>query len=151
MFEAFGLSKISQFYALRIVSSLVSGLVEMRFIRAISRAFNPAVAQYLKIMLIFSPGMFIAAPAYLPSSFAMVFVTLAATGWFSQERWRVMQVVGSLGVGSLLGWPFAAVIGLPFAIKCLYESRFVKLIKTAVMLFLIITVIKGFKYRFPSW
>jgi alpha-1,2-mannosyltransferase len=139
VFEAFGLSKIAQFYSLRITSSLVSGLVEIGFINSISKAFNPSVSRYLKIMLIFSPGMFIAAPSYLPSSFAMVFVTLAYTGWFND--WQLTQVVGGLGVGSLLGWPFAAAIGIPFAIKFLLESRFLKLIKVALIFFFSIMVI----------
>lgn len=91
-------------------------------------------------MLLFSPGMFIAAPAYLPSSFAMVLVTLTATGWFVHES-QLLRVVGCLGVGSLLGWPFAAAIGLPFVIKSFYESKFLRLVKLALIFFILIMVI----------
>lgn len=131
---------MSQFYGLRIILGIVSGFVEISFVNAISRAFNYSIARYLKIMLIFSPGMFIAAPAFLPSSWAMVCVTLASLGWFMPKDAQLIHIVGWLGVGSLLGWPFAAAIGLPFAAKCLLEFKGSRLFTIALIYLLVISV-----------
>ena len=137
----FGLKKIAQFYGLRIIISVTSGLVECAFVHAIEKAYNKSVAKYLKIMLIFSPGMFIAAPAFLPSSWAMVFVTWASLAWFKQDSaYQIFQVVGGLGVGSLLGWPFAAALGLPFLVKCIFNSKFLQIFMAAIFSLVIIMV-----------
>lgn len=59
--------------------------------------------------------------AYLPSSFAMCCVFMAFSYALKPvsdvDRTRTYRVVFWIGLGALAGWPFAALIGLPFAIE----------------------------------
>lgn len=61
--------------------------------------------------------------AFLPSSFAMYANMLAASYWFhpatttSTGTLRAFLATLSVAVGAIVGWPFAAVLGLPFVIE----------------------------------
>lgn len=59
--------------------------------------------------------------AYLPSSFAMCCVFMAFSYALKPvsdvDHTRTYRVVFWIGLGALAGWPFAALIGLPFAIE----------------------------------
>jgi hypothetical protein len=62
--------------------------------------------------------MFHAATAYLPSTFAM-YTTMLGTAAFLDWRGgvRTAQGIFWFGVGAILGWPFAAVLVLPFMLE----------------------------------
>ena len=62
------------------------------------------LAQLLLFLLCFSAGMFAAASAFLPSSFVMYAVTLAAAAVIDNHP-RGVIAYGALAV--LLGWPVA--------------------------------------------
>lgn len=65
--------------------------------------------------LVFSPGMYHAAPAYLPSSFAMYTTMLGFSAFMDWTGgMKTAQGIVWFGVGSTLGWPFAGALVLPF-------------------------------------
>lgn len=80
----------------------------------------PAVSLILAALLATSAGMFSAAPALLPSSFVMVFLTAAAAGVLRGER--PVAVVAAGVVGLLWGWPVASVAFFPYALWVLVAS-----------------------------
>ena len=63
-------------------------------------------------------GMFHAATAYLPSTFAM-YSTMLGVAAFMDWRGglRTAQGIFWFGVGGILGWPFAAALVLPFMLE----------------------------------
>ncbi|KAF2739358.1 hypothetical protein EJ04DRAFT_484095 [Polyplosphaeria fusca] len=111
-------SKVSQFYFLRTVLAFVCALCETRMYSTISRTLNSRVAIFFLIIMIFSPGMYHAAPAYLPSSFAMYTTMLGFSAFMDwQGGIRTAQGIFWFALGSLLGWPFAGALVLPFIIE----------------------------------
>jgi alpha-1,2-mannosyltransferase len=110
--------KVSEFYFLRIVLAFFCAVCETRLYSTVSRTFNPRVAVFFLMVMIFSPGMYHAAPAYLPSSFAM-YTTMLGLSAFMDWRGgiRTAQGIFWFGLGSLLGWPFAGALVLPFVFE----------------------------------
>lgn len=108
-------SKTIEFYFLRVVLALVCTLCQTRLYSVVSRTINERVAVYFLFSLVFSPGMYHAAPAYLPSSFAMYATMLGFSAFID---WRgglkTAQGIMWLAIGSSLGWPFAGALVLPF-------------------------------------
>ena len=118
-----------------------SGIVEYSLVQKVSNAFNKSVSNYFYVMLVFSPGMFIAAPSFIPSSWAMVFVTWAALSWFEYKTFSQIYIfVMLIGIASLVGWPFAGVMGIPFLLKCMFESRFSQILGSAIVFLILIMV-----------
>ena len=66
-------------------------------------------------MAAFSPGVFYASVALLPSSFAMLTANMALAGFID---WRLGPSTASgimwVGIGAIVGWPFSALLILPF-------------------------------------
>ncbi|KAJ9127613.1 hypothetical protein QFC24_001023 [Naganishia onofrii] len=76
----------------------------------------------------FSAGMWNAGVSFLPSSFAM-YMTMLGYAYYLRPSTndrigdrRVMMGTISFALGAILGWPFAALLGLPFV----FEELFVK-------------------------
>ncbi|KAF2746972.1 glycosyltransferase family 22 protein [Sporormia fimetaria CBS 119925] len=111
-------SKATEFYFLRIVLSLFCAVCETRFFNAITRALHPRVAVCFLMIMISSPGMYHAAPSYLPSSFAMYTAMLGFSA-FMESRPGVGTARGIFwfACGCLLGWPFAGALVLPFVLE----------------------------------
>ncbi|KAI8049468.1 Alg9-like mannosyltransferase family-domain-containing protein [Syncephalis plumigaleata] len=127
-------NKIQVFYAIRFALVVMCAACEATFYRAVADHFNRCVARYLLVALMFSAGMAQAAPAFLPSTFAMYACMLAAS-YFLQSP-TIVAHAGSRTLGALLclaagaawGWPFSGAIGIPFAIEELFirgNERFV--------------------------
>ncbi|KAI7867042.1 Alg9-like mannosyltransferase family-domain-containing protein [Spinellus fusiger] len=114
-------NKLQTFYLLRMAMAACSALAEAKFYRTVTEEINPHVGRYIFTALFFSAGMFNASTALLPCSFAMI-TTLMAFSYILRppthvERTRTYKAVFWLGVGALVGWPFSAVVGIPFAIE----------------------------------
>ncbi|KAI8587172.1 Alg9-like mannosyltransferase family-domain-containing protein [Geranomyces variabilis] len=130
--------KITVFYETRGALGIASAFCEARLYDAVAKNVSPVIGRYFLLLLMVNTGMFISstgntmarasfcigfsaeAPvvAFLPSTFAMYAVTLAASYSFDPPgRRRTYAVVSLIGVGSLLGWPFAAAAGLPFVME----------------------------------
>jgi alpha-1,2-mannosyltransferase len=111
----FGKPKVIEFYFLRIALALVCALCQSRLYAVISRTINPRVAIFFAMALIFSPGMYHAAPAYLPSTFAMYTTMLGFSAFMDWTKgMQTVQGIFWFGVGTTLGWPFAGALVLPF-------------------------------------
>jgi len=68
--------------------------------------------------MVFSPGMYHASIAYLPSSFAMYTTMLGYSAFMDwKDGMKTAQGIFWFAVGSLLGWPFAGAIVLPFVLE----------------------------------
>lgn len=130
----FGLSmpKIGLFYAVRITLALLSAASEAFLCHAVAMYYGLDIARYLALLLLCSAGMYSAAPAFLPSSFAMMSTTVALACWIwahaeapYKTRARQLWAVGifSVAFGSLFGWPFAAAAGLPMALEMIVLRR----------------------------
>jgi alpha-1,2-mannosyltransferase len=112
-------SKTSEFYFLRLVLGLICAACETRLFSTIAKIVNPRVAIFFLMIMIFSPGMYHASAAYLPSSFAMY---TAMLGFSSFMDWHDGSIKTAQGIfwfalGSLLGWPFAGALVLPFVVE----------------------------------
>ena len=81
----------------------------------------PAVSLILALLLSTSAGMSSAAPALLPSSFVMLFLTAAAAGVLRGERPDAVVAAGVIGL--LWGWPVASVAFLPYALWVLFATK----------------------------
>ena len=81
----------------------------------------PAVSLILALLLATSAGMFSAAPALLPSSFVMLFLTWAAAEVLRGERPSAVVAAGVFGL--LWGWPVACVAFFPYALWVLCATR----------------------------
>lgn len=68
--------------------------------------------------MVFSPGMFHASAAFLPSSFAM-YTTMAGMACFMNWRGgiKTSQGIFWFALGGVLGWPFATALCLPFMVE----------------------------------
>ncbi|KAF2268440.1 hypothetical protein CC78DRAFT_551302 [Lojkania enalia] len=108
-------TKVSEFYMLRVVLALICSLCETRLYSTVSKTLNPRVALFFLIVMIFSPGMYHASPAYLPSSFAMYTTMLGFSAFMDWSGGiRTAQGIFWFALGSLLGWPFAGALIIPF-------------------------------------
>ncbi|OAL45013.1 hypothetical protein IQ07DRAFT_624912 [Pyrenochaeta sp. DS3sAY3a] len=112
---SFGSSKVTEFYCLRTVLALACALCQTRLFSVISKTFNPRVAIFFMIAMIISPGMYHAAPAYLPSTFAMYTTMLGFSAFMDWSgAIRTAEAITWFSIGAILGWPFAGALVLPF-------------------------------------
>ncbi|XP_064424785.1 alpha-1,2-mannosyltransferase ALG9 isoform X2 [Latimeria chalumnae] len=131
-------NKVLVFYFLRCLLAFLSCICELYFYKAVCKKFGLHVGRLMLAFLVLGTGMFCAAAAYLPSTFCMYTTIIAMTGWFMDNT-----AVGILGVaaGTILGWPFSAVLGVPIAFELLIIKKrwnsFVKWSLIALGLFLV--------------
>lgn len=84
----------------------------------IAAVVNARVAITFMLILATSPGMFHASIAYLPSSFSMYFVMLGMAAFMDwRGGLRTVQGIFAMGVGAVLGWPFAAAMAAPYILE----------------------------------
>ncbi|EAT41035.1 AAEL007308-PA, partial [Aedes aegypti] len=108
------------FYCIRCVLAVCCAMLETIMYRSIRRQFGPLIAKLWLVFQIFSPGMFISSTALLPSSFSM-FLTIAfvSTWWQKQYKMAILSIV----ISTFVGWPFAALVSLPFLYNVLVQKR----------------------------
>ena len=111
-------AKVLEFYFLRIVLAVACSASEARLFSVISRTLNPRVAIMFLIIMISCTGMFHAATAYLPSSFSM-YTTMLGMAAFMNWRGEIRTAEGIfwIGLGGVLGWPFAMFMVVPYVIE----------------------------------
>ncbi|KAF9901502.1 mannosyltransferase [Linnemannia zychae] len=118
---AMSANRLQVFFIIRIILGAVSAHCEATLYRAVVDEVDPRMGRYLLLTLITSAGTWIASNAFLPSTFAMYTTMLFFSqmlqppGQHSGKRtfWAIFWV----GMGGLLGWPFSAAVGLPFALE----------------------------------
>ncbi len=137
-----GLGKISQwlwieqtwgrvgvFYAIRTALGLLCAAAETRLVRAVKRRFGESVASLFVAFLVISPGMFHASVSYLPQSFAMCCLMAAYGCWLNDE---FAGAIFWMGVTSLIGWPFAVLIGVVMGIDILARTSVLQCVRWGV-------------------
>jgi len=113
---AMGLSKPAVFYGIRAALGVGSAACEATLVAAVAARHGERLAAGTLFFMAVSPGPFQAGTALLPSSFAMCATSVAVAAWMGGNRQRAVWAVG---VGAILGWPFAALAGLPIALHAL--------------------------------
>ncbi|GFZ47156.1 hypothetical protein JCM24511_04899 [Saitozyma sp. JCM 24511] len=120
------LSKRQAFFALRLFLGAICSFCEARFMRTIAETINDRVARYTFFMLLLSAGMWSASVSFLPSSFAMYTTMLAASYWLHPATstptgiTRAYRATFFVALGAIVGWPFAAALGVPFVVEQLF-------------------------------
>ncbi|RDL33809.1 Mannosyltransferase [Venustampulla echinocandica] len=108
-------TKVGEFYFIRYNLAFVCALCQTQMFRVINNILNPRIAIFFMMAMIFSPGMFHASAAFLPSSFAM-YATMVGMAAFMNWRGglKTAQGIFCFAVGGILGWPFAMALSAPF-------------------------------------
>lgn len=108
-------TKIAEFYFIRYALAFICAVCETRLLRVIYTTLNPRIALFFMMAMIFSPGMFHASVAFLPSSFAM-YTTMLGIAAFMNWRGGLKTAHGIFlfALGGILGWPFSVALATPF-------------------------------------
>ncbi|PYH99717.1 hypothetical protein BO71DRAFT_446418 [Aspergillus ellipticus CBS 707.79] len=111
-------SKSAEFYAVRLFLAVVCTACETRLYSAICRTLSPRIGVLFLMIVAFSPGMFHASTAFLPSSFTMYMSMLGLTAFLD---WRggqkTAQGIMWFGLGAIVGWPFAGALVVPLLLE----------------------------------
>jgi alpha-1,2-mannosyltransferase len=111
------------FFATRMMLGAFSSFVEAVFYRACAVHISSHVGRYVLWLEMFSAGLYSAATAFLPSSFAMYFVMLGTAASLSpvDGGWkRISFAVFAYAVAGIVGWPFAVLLGVPLVLEQLF-------------------------------
>ncbi|KAL6255344.1 hypothetical protein P5V15_013682 [Pogonomyrmex californicus] len=128
----------SVFYFTRCFLSMGCTLSELYFYKYICSEFGIHIARLTLAFLIFSSGMYISSAAFLPSSFSMYLSTFATAAWYARQY---ELAIFATAISSLLGWPFASLLGLPIAAEMLIQNRdWIKFIKWVIISAIVITI-----------
>ncbi len=114
-------NKAAEFYFVRISLAVVCAVSETSLFSAIYTTLNPRVGVTFGLAMVFSPGMFHASVAYLPSSFAM-YTAMLGTAAFINWRGGLKTAQGIMwfGIGGIVGWPFSIALILPLVVEELF-------------------------------
>uniref|UniRef100_A0A0N5A809 Mannosyltransferase n=1 Tax=Syphacia muris TaxID=451379 RepID=A0A0N5A809_9BILA len=115
----FSANKIAVFITIRCAIGLVLVLSELAFYKAICKRFGNGIARLYVVLTVFSAGMFTSSCAFLPSSFSMAINTFAIAAYMN-EQWFL--AIFCTAFSALVGWPFAALLGLPVVAHMLIVS-----------------------------
>ncbi|XP_043284847.1 alpha-1,2-mannosyltransferase ALG9 [Venturia canescens] len=119
------------FYFVRCLLSIGCALAEVYFYLNVCREFGVHIARLTFVFLITSSGMFISSAAFLPSSFSMYWSTAAIAAWYAR---KYELAIFTTAISSLLGWPFAALLGIPIALEMLLRRHeWMKFIKWVII------------------
>ncbi|KAI9370811.1 Alg9-like mannosyltransferase family-domain-containing protein [Aspergillus egyptiacus] len=106
--------KSSEFYFIRFFLAMICAACQTRLYSAICRNLNPRVGLFFLMIVAFSPGMFHASTAFLPSSFTMYTSMLGLAAFLDfKGGQKTAQGIMWFGVGAIVGWPFAGALLLP--------------------------------------
>lgn len=112
-------SKVTGFYALRSVLALACAACEARLFSVISRCMSARISTMFLVATVTSAGTFHAATSYLSSTFAMYTFTLSIAAFMDLTGGvrKTAEGLTWLGIGTILGWPFVAVLCVPFVLE----------------------------------
>ncbi|XP_055851323.1 alpha-1,2-mannosyltransferase ALG9 [Episyrphus balteatus] len=113
-------SPVLIFYMIRCILGFGCAVMERYMYKAICREFGIHIGRLWLIFQLFSVGMFVSSTALLPSSFSMYFGCAALAAWWQQSY---NLAVFLTAISTLLGWPFAVLIGVPIAFDMLVRQR----------------------------
>ncbi|VDL82642.1 unnamed protein product [Nippostrongylus brasiliensis] len=116
LFHLLPYSKIALFITLRCTIGVFTLLAEFALYKAACKHLSISIGRFFVLISMLSTGMFISSTAFLPSSFAMA-MNMYAMAAFLNEKW--FYAIFATAVSALVGWPFAAVLGLPIVAEML--------------------------------
>ncbi|KAI0068066.1 asparagine-linked glycosylation 9 protein isoform a [Artomyces pyxidatus] len=112
------------FFMVRAFLALTSSACEAKLYATVKDKINNRVARYMLFMMVTSAGMWNAATALLPSSFAMYTNALAFSFAFvppsSRDNKRTLKATLLFATGAIVGWPFALALAIPFVFEELF-------------------------------
>ncbi|OBZ68503.1 Alpha-1,2-mannosyltransferase ALG9 [Grifola frondosa] len=121
-----GPEKRPAFFSVRIFLAIISSLCEANFYWNVVEKVNYRVGRYLLFMLVFNAGIWSAASAFLPSSFAMYANTLAFAFVLEPSSTtnvrRTLLATLAFATGAIVGWPFALAVAIPFVFEELFMN-----------------------------
>ncbi|XP_019620382.1 PREDICTED: alpha-1,2-mannosyltransferase ALG9-like isoform X2 [Branchiostoma belcheri] len=117
-------NKVLIFYFIRCVLGFFCALAEAYFYKGICKKFGAHVGRMTLCFLLFSTGMFISSTAFLPSSFSMIWTMVAMAAWWTHYDG---VAIFSIAVSAIVGWPFAAALGIPIAVDLVLRRQRVAL------------------------
>ncbi|PYI29845.1 hypothetical protein BP00DRAFT_437365 [Aspergillus indologenus CBS 114.80] len=111
-------NKSSEFYAVRFFLAIVCAACQTRLYSAICRTLSPRIGLVFLMVILFSPGIFHASTAFLPSSFTMYMSMLGLTAFLdSRGGQKTAQGIMWFGIGAVVGWPFAGALIIPLLLR----------------------------------
>ncbi|KAK6527847.1 mannosyltransferase [Orbilia ellipsospora] len=110
--SAAGFDKKYEFMLLRSFLIGVASLSQTELYDGLSRVLGPDIGLIFLLISVSSAGMFQAAPAYLPSSFAMYFVMFGTAAFLKASRHPVKALI-FFSIAGLWGWPFSLALMIP--------------------------------------
>ncbi|KAJ5987514.1 GPI mannosyltransferase [Penicillium sp. IBT 35674x] len=107
-------SKTTEFYMIRVFMALFCAACQTRLYSSICRTVNPRIGLLFLTIVIFSPGMFHASTAFLPSTFTMYTSMLGLAAFLDLKGGpKIAQGIMWFALGAIVGWPFAGALILP--------------------------------------
>lgn len=107
-------SKTTEFYMIRIFMAIFCAACQTRLYSSICRTLNPRIGLLFLTIVIFSPGMFHASTAFLPSTFTMYTSMLGLAAFLDLKGGpKIAQGIMWFALGAIVGWPFAGALILP--------------------------------------
>ena len=107
--------KSTQFLNMRLLLGVAMAGAEYKLFARLRAVFSPMAAICYLLWSAISTGSFIAAPSFLPNSFVMFCTTMALASCMKfKARGNLVNGVTWLAVGTVIGWPFAGLLSLPF-------------------------------------
>ncbi|KAJ2172567.1 mannosyltransferase [Coemansia sp. RSA 353] len=118
-------TKTQVFYALRVCLALMSALCEAVFVRSVAQHVDRRMANYVWLGVFGMAGMFHAAHAVLPTSFAMCLCMLGSAAAMAPPvsdvkrhmRNRAVPAIGAFALAVCAGWPYAGLVAVPFVLE----------------------------------
>ncbi|KAJ5578373.1 GPI mannosyltransferase [Penicillium hispanicum] len=111
-------SKTAEFYAIRLFLAAFCASCQTRLYSSICRSLNPRIGLLFLIIVLFSPGMFHASTAFLPSTFTMYTSMLGLAAFLDLRGGpKTAQGIMWFGLGAVVGWPFAGALIVPLLVE----------------------------------
>ncbi|OKL64308.1 hypothetical protein UA08_00919 [Talaromyces atroroseus] len=111
------------FFAIRGALAFVCAACETRLYSAISRTLNPRIGVLFLSIATFSPGLFHASTAFLPSTFTMYASMLGLAAFLDRRgKNKVAEGIMWFATGAIIGWPFAGALLLPLLAEVILTS-----------------------------
>jgi alpha-1,2-mannosyltransferase len=109
---------MAEFYFIRYALAFTCAICQTQLFRVINGTLNPRIALFFMMAMVFSPGVFHASAAFLPSSFAM-YTTMLGMAAFMNWRGglKTAQGIFFFALGGILGWPFSIALSAPFLLE----------------------------------
>jgi alpha-1,2-mannosyltransferase len=113
-------SKVALFYTFRILLGFFHAGAEFHLYNSVGQRLGYGIARQYFIINLLAVGTFYSGSAFLPSSFSMIMNMFSMAFWL-REKWFL--AILCTAVSALVGWPFAAVLGLPIVVEMLLIRR----------------------------